>query len=141
MLFRSNPPTVLQQIREGKLKAIAVAAPARLAQLPEVPTFAEGGLKGFQVSSWFGIVAPAKTPREVVLRLNREIGAALRDPGMAQRFTALGVRLAPNTSEEFADYIRAERAKWELVVKKANIKAPDEAPSKAAGNRKAPTRK
>ena len=134
-----NPPTVLQQVREGKLKAIAVAAPARLPQLPEVPTFSESGLKGFAVSSWFGVVAPARTPREIVLRLNREIGVVLRNPEMVRRFTDLGARLAPGTPEEFADYIVAERRKWEAVVKRANIKAPDEAAGKGPGDRKSPT--
>jgi tripartite-type tricarboxylate transporter receptor subunit TctC len=120
-----NPPTVLEHIRGGRLKAIAVAARARLPQLPDVPTFNEAGLKGFEASSWFGLVAPAKTPRAIIVRLNREIGLVLRDPEMVQRFAALGARLSPGTAEEFADHIEAERAKWETIVKRANIKLQD----------------
>jgi tripartite-type tricarboxylate transporter receptor subunit TctC len=116
-----NPPTVLNHIRAGTLRAVAVAAPARLPQLPDVPTFNEAGLKGFEASSWFGVVAPAKTPRAVIERLNREIGAALREPDMQQRFTGLGARLAPNATEAFAAYIVSERAKWGKIVRAANI--------------------
>jgi tripartite-type tricarboxylate transporter receptor subunit TctC len=116
-----NPPTVLAHIRAGTLRPVAVAAPARLPQLPDVPTFNEAGLKGFEASSWFGMAAPARTPRAVIERLNREIGAALREPDMQQRFTGLGARLAPNTTEEFAVYIVSERAKWGKIVRAANI--------------------
>jgi tripartite-type tricarboxylate transporter receptor subunit TctC len=137
-----NPPTVLEHIRGGRLKAIAVAAPARLPQLPDVPTFNESGLKGFTASSWFGVVAPARTPREVVTRLNKEIAQVLREPEMVQRFTALGARLSPGTPEAFADYIQAERGKWETIVTQANIKAQDDVPAKApARSAKGPDKK
>jgi tripartite-type tricarboxylate transporter receptor subunit TctC len=116
-----NPPTVLSHIRAGTLRAIAVASPARLPQLPDVPTFDEAGLKGYEASSWFGMVAPAKTPRAVVEVLNREIIRALREQDMQQRFTGLGARLAPTTPEEFAAYIKTERAKWGKIVRGANI--------------------
>jgi tripartite-type tricarboxylate transporter receptor subunit TctC len=116
-----NPPTVLSHIRAGTLRAVAVAAPQRLPQLPDVPTFDEAGLKGFEASSWFGMVAPAKTPRAIVERLNREIVRALREPDLQQRFTGLGARLAPGTTGQFAAYILAERAKWEKIVRGANI--------------------
>lgn len=116
-----NPPTVLSHIRAGTLRAIAVASPARLPQLPDVPTFAEAGLKGYEASSWFGMVAPGKTPRAVVELLNREIVRALRAQDMQQRFTGLGARLAPNTPEEFAAYIKTGRAKWGKIVRAANI--------------------
>jgi tripartite-type tricarboxylate transporter receptor subunit TctC len=116
-----NPPTVLSHIRAGTLRPIAVASPARLPQLPDVPTFSEAGLKGFVASSWFGLVAPAKTPRATVDRLNGEIGRALRATDMQERFTGLGARLAPDTPAEFDAYIRSERAKWEKIVRAANI--------------------
>ena len=116
-----NPPTVLQHVRAGTLRAVAVASPVRLPQLPDVPTFDEAGLKGFEASSWFGMVAPAKTPRPVIERLNREIVRALREPDMQNRFTSLGARLAPDTPEEFAAYIKSERAKWGKIVRGANI--------------------
>ncbi|MBM3356289.1 MAG: tripartite tricarboxylate transporter substrate binding protein [Betaproteobacteria bacterium] len=116
-----NPPTVLAHIRVGTLRAVAVASPKRLPQLPEVPTFDEAGLKGFEASSWFGMVAPAKTPRPVVARLNREIVRALGDAELQQRFTNLGARLAPNSPEEFSAFIKSERTKWEKIVRGANI--------------------
>jgi tripartite-type tricarboxylate transporter receptor subunit TctC len=116
-----NPPTVLAHIRAGTLRPIAVASPARLPQLPDVPTFHEAGLKGFEASSWFGIVVPAKTPGAVVELLNREIVRALREPDMQQRFAGLGARLAPTTPDEFASYIRSERVKWGKIVRGANI--------------------
>ena len=114
--------TVLNHIRAGTLRAVAVASPRRLPQLPEVPTFDEAGLKGFEASSWFGVVAPANTPRAVITQLNTEIVRALREADMQNRFTGLGARLAGNTPEEFAAYIRSERAKWSKIVRDANIK-------------------
>jgi tripartite-type tricarboxylate transporter receptor subunit TctC len=116
-----NPPTVLQHIRAGTLRAVAVASPRRLPQLPDVPTFDEAGLKGFEASSWFGVVAPARTPKEVVTRLTAEIGNALRDAELQSRFANLGARLAPNTPQEFDAFIRAERIKWEKIVRGADI--------------------
>ena len=98
-----------------------MASPQRLAQLPDVPTFDEAGLKGFEASSWFGVVAPAGTPRETVRKLNAEIGRALRDHELQGRFDNLGARLAPNTSAEFATFIRAERDKWAKIIRDANI--------------------
>ena len=117
-----NPPTVLNHIRAGTLRAVAAASPHRLPQLPDVPTFDEAGLKGFEASSWFGMVVPANTPRAVVTRLNSEIVRALREPDMQSRFTGLGARLAGNTPEEFTAYIKTERAKWSKIVRDANIK-------------------
>ena len=116
-----NPPTVLSHIRAGTLRAVAVASPARLSQLPDVPTFDEAGLKGFEASSWFGMVAPAKTPWPVIERLNREIVRALGESDMQSRFIGLGARLAPNTPEQFSAYIKSERAKWGKIVRGANI--------------------
>jgi len=117
-----NPPTVLPHIRSGSLRALAVAAPARLEVLPDVPTFSESGLKGFEASSWFGVVAPAKLPRPLLDRLNREIAAALHEKDIQKRFDNLGARLVGNTPVEFDGYIRAERVKWSGVVKAAGIK-------------------
>ena len=117
-----NPPTVLNHIKAGALRAVAVASPQRLAQLPDVPTFDEAGLKGFEASSWFGMVVPAKTPRAVIVRLNSEIVRALREPDLQTRFSALGARLGGNTPEAFDAYIKSERAKWSKIVRDANIK-------------------
>ena len=116
-----NPPTVLQHVKAGKLRAVAVASPRRLPQLPDVPTFDEAGLKGFEASSWFGVVAPARTPQATVHKLNAEIGRALRDAELQNRFDNLGARLAPDSPEAFAAFIRAERAKWEKIIRGADI--------------------
>jgi tripartite-type tricarboxylate transporter receptor subunit TctC len=117
-----NPPTVLPHIRAGRLRALAYAAPKRFALLPDLPTFDEAGLKGFVASSWFGLVAPAKTPRPVVTLLARETGKALREPDVEKRFADLGAALVGNTPEEFGAYIRAETTKWHAVVRAADIR-------------------
>ena len=117
-----NPPTVLPHIRAGRLHAVAVASLKRLPQLPDVPTFDESGLKGFEASSWFGLVAPAKTPRPVVDRLHAETVRVLQSPDLQERFGNLGARLVGNTPAEFGKFIVAERAKWEKIVRGANIK-------------------
>jgi tripartite-type tricarboxylate transporter receptor subunit TctC len=116
-----NPPTVLPHIVAGKLRALAVAAKTRLAQLPEVPTAAEAGVKNFEASSWFGIMAPAGTPNEIVARLHREIVAALRQTVIAERIARSGARAVGNTPDEFARQIVAERARWGEIIKAANI--------------------
>ncbi len=117
-----NPPTVLPHIRAGRLRAVAVASLKRLPQMPDVPTFDESGLKGFEASSWFGLVAPAKTPRPVIERLHAETVQALRGSDMQEKFGDLGARLVGNTPEEFGKFIVAERTKWEKIVRGANIK-------------------
>src|SRR5262245_46259322 len=105
-----NPPTVLAHIQAGKLRPLAVAAGTRLAQLPEVPTAAEAGVKGFEASSWFGIMAPAGTPKEVVARLHKDMVAALSQPAIAERIAASGARAVGNSPDDFAKQIAAERA-------------------------------
>jgi tripartite-type tricarboxylate transporter receptor subunit TctC len=118
-----NPPTVMPHIRAGTILALAVAARERLAVLPEVPTAAEAGLPGWDASSWFGLVAPAGTPREVVERLHEHLARAVRQPAM-QRFTLeAGARIFASTPQEFDRTIRAERAKWGEIIKAAKISA------------------
>ena len=117
-----NPPTVLPHIRVGRLRALAYAAPKRFALLLDVPTFDESGLKGFEASSWFGMVAPAKTPRPVVTLLAKELGGALREPDVQKRFAELGATLVGNTPEQFGTFIRAETKKWHAVVRTAGIR-------------------
>ena len=117
-----NPPTVLPHIRAGRLRALAYAAPKRFTLLPDLPTFDEAGLKGFVASSWFGLVAPAKTPRAILNLLAKETGKALREPDVQGRFADLGAALVGNTPEEFGAYIRAETTKWHAVVRAADIR-------------------
>ena len=117
-----NPPTVLSQIRSGGLRALGVAAKQRLEVLPHVPTLSESGVPGFEASSWFGLVAPAKTPAPIVERIAAETAAAVKAPDMEIRFTGLGARLVGNTPAEFARRVAAERASWGEVIKAAGIK-------------------
>jgi tripartite-type tricarboxylate transporter receptor subunit TctC len=118
-----NPPTVLPHIVAGKLRPLAVAAKSRLAQLPDVPTAAEAGVKGFEAPSWFGLMAPAGTPKEIVARLYVETAAALRQTVIAERIARSGARAVGNSPEEFARQIAAERATWGEIIKAASIKA------------------
>jgi tripartite-type tricarboxylate transporter receptor subunit TctC len=118
-----NPPTVMQHIRAGTITPLAVAAKERLAVLPNVPTSAEAGLPGWEASSWFGVVAPAATPPDIIKRLQAEIAKAVRQPSMERFTTQSGARMVGNTPEEFATLIVDERRKWGTIIKAANITA------------------
>ena len=117
-----NPPLVLPHVKSGAIKALAWAAPQRMAILPDVPTAAEAGLPGFEASSWFALVAPAGTPKEVVARLNAEAAKILKDPKMVEQFAQRGIRLVGNSAEEFAVFIPRERARWGEIVKASGVK-------------------
>ena len=117
-----NPPTVMAQIRAGGLRALGVAAKERIAQLPAVPTLSESGVPGFEASSWFGLVAPAKTPAPVIERLAADTALATKDGEMHKRFADLGARLVGNTPAEFAKRITEERRQWGEVIRSAGIK-------------------
>jgi len=105
------------QIRAGKLKGIAIAAKERSALLPDLPTVAESGYPDFEVTSWFGLAAPAGTPKEVVARLNAEINAIVKQPTVREALTAQGLTPWPSTPEQFAQRIKADYAKYGAVVK------------------------
>jgi len=104
-------------VKAGKLLAFAVTTPRRAESMPDVPTMAESGLPGFDVSTWFGVFAPAGTPPAVVERLNREFTAALRSPEMRERLARMGAEPAPMTPGDFQQFVRSELAKYEKVVK------------------------
>ena len=112
-----NLASASAQITAGKLKALAVTTPQRAASLPNVPTMAESGLPGFDVSTWFGVFAPAGIPAPVVSRLNQTLTAALKTPEMRDRLARMGAEPAPMSSEQFAELIRNELAKYEKIVK------------------------
>ena len=119
-LMFDNLPSALPHIKAGKLKALAVTSATRSAAVPELPTIAEAGgpaLKGYEASSWFGLLAPAGTPLEVVNRLQQETAKALATPALKERLLAQGAIPGGITSAEFARYIEAETRKWALVVK------------------------
>src|SRR5882672_1900069 len=111
----------ITQIKAGKLKAIAVTGKARLASLPDVPTFEQAGLS-VDASGFQGVLAPASTPAEAVARLSQALNAALAQPEVKERFSAAGLDTVSSTPAEFAAFIRSEIAKWGKVAKEANIK-------------------
>ncbi len=110
-------------VKSGKLNAIGVSMPRRASSLPEVPTFIEQGVSGFDVSSWVGIMAPAKTPRPVIDKLHAAVVAVMKEPDMRERLVTLGVEPVANTPEQFGEQIRADLARWQKVVEAAKIKA------------------
>jgi tripartite-type tricarboxylate transporter receptor subunit TctC len=109
-------------VKAGKLRALAVTSKQRISAAPEVPTFEEAGLPGYEAVGWFGTVAPAGTSREIVNRLNLEIRNALLAPDVKERAIAAGAEPAPSTPEEFAAYIHEETKKWGEVVRTAGVK-------------------
>jgi tripartite-type tricarboxylate transporter receptor subunit TctC len=113
--------TAQQFVRSGKLKGLGVSAAKRSGSLPEVPTFVESGLEGFVVDSWVGILAPAKTPRALVERLQAEIAAVLAEPQTRERYATLGIEPVGNTPDQYAAQIRDDLARWEKVVRQAKI--------------------
>jgi tripartite-type tricarboxylate transporter receptor subunit TctC len=121
LLFVSMP-AAWQQVKAGKLKALAVTSARRSAAAPDVPTIAESGLPDYAVESWFGALAPAKTPPAIVARLNAAFAKVLDSPQVRERLLAQGAEAAPSTPAEFDRIIRDELRKWEFVIRAANIK-------------------
>jgi len=118
-----NIPPALPHVKTGKLKALAVTTAKRSAAVPELPTVAESGLPGYEATAWFGVLAPAGTPRDIIDRLNGAIVKSLRAPEMQQRLKADGAQAVGNTPEEFAAVIKRDIAKWAVVVRKSGAKA------------------
>ena len=112
-----NAPSVMPQIKGGKLKAIAVTSSKRSPALPNVPTIAESGLPGFEATSWFGVLAPAGTPKDIVDKLSHAIAKALQTTEMKDRLASQGAEAVGNTPEQFAAHIKSEIDKWAKVVK------------------------
>jgi tripartite-type tricarboxylate transporter receptor subunit TctC len=121
MMF-AQTSSAMPFIREGKLKAIAVASPQRSTALPQVPTLAEQGLPGFQAVSWYALMAPAGTPKAIIDKLNEQINKMLIKPETRQRFVALGMEPGNGTPEQLAHRITTETAQWSDVVRKRNLK-------------------
>jgi tripartite-type tricarboxylate transporter receptor subunit TctC len=121
MLY-SSIPSVIGHVQQGKLNAIAVGSSQRLSSLPNVPTIGET-VPGYEAYSWVGMVAPAKTPKEIITRLNREIVEILKQKDVEDKLVSEGAIPVGDTPEQFAAYIAAEIKKWGAVVKSANIKA------------------
>lgn len=117
----SMAPT-LPHIKSGKLRALAVTSPGRSPIVPELPTVAESGYPGYEVRSWYGLFAPVKTPRAIVVKLNEEIAAVLKQRDTIETFAAQGVDPGGNSVEDFAAFIKSETERWGRVVKAINLK-------------------
>lgn len=115
-------PSAIANVKAGKLRALAVTSKQRISAAPEVPTFEEAGLRGYEAVGWFGAVAPAGTPKDIIARLNTEIRNALAAPDVKERALTAGAEPHATSPEEFAAYIREETKKWGEVVRAAGIK-------------------
>ncbi|HZM48456.1 MAG TPA: tripartite tricarboxylate transporter substrate binding protein [Burkholderiales bacterium] len=122
MLFE-NLISVGAHVQSGKLRALAVGATKRSGAMPELPTVAEAGVPGYEMAAWFGVLAPAGTPRPVIAALQREMAGTLKQPEVRERFAKLGAEPVGSTPEEFDALIKSEIAKWGKVVKEAGLKA------------------
>jgi tripartite-type tricarboxylate transporter receptor subunit TctC len=118
----TDAPTAIGQIKGGNVKPIAVSSMKRTPSLPEVPTFDELGLKGYESIGWYGVVAPAGTPPDIVAKLNETFVATLREPEVAERIRSVGAEPRPMKPEQFDAFIKAETTKWADVIRKAGIK-------------------
>ncbi len=124
-LLFANVSVVTGQVKAGTLRALAVTSPRRAASLPDVPTLAELGIKGSDVETWFGLTAPAATPRDIIQRLNAEVRKALAAPDLQQRFADLSLSVMPSSPEELDALIKSEAVRWGDVIRRANIRAPE----------------
>jgi len=118
-------PAALPHVKAAppKARALAVATDTRMPQMPDVPTFAELGLKGFEVSNWFGVIAPKGTPAPIVAKLNEAVNRALRDPELADRITAQGNVIGGGSAADFGKFIAGESARWSKIIKDKKIQA------------------
>jgi tripartite-type tricarboxylate transporter receptor subunit TctC len=122
MLF-TGAPAVMGQVKSGQLRALAVSSPKRLEALPDLPTVAEAGYKDFEADQWYGVVAPAGTQREIVIKLNTQINLALGSPELKARLTNEGAIASPTTPEAFGTHIVQEIARWRPVIQSGRVKA------------------
>jgi len=123
MNFDTMPP-VLEFIKAGKLRALAISTPQRLPQLPDVPTFEEVGIRGFDVTNWYSVMGPKNLPKDIVARINDAVLKAMGDAAIRPKLEAQGVQFGTMTTpEEFAAFVKAELAKYQRMVKELNVKA------------------
>ena len=122
-LMFANLTAALPQVKTGRIRALAVTGEKRAAVAPELPTVTEAGVPGYVVVSWFGVLVPAATPREIVMRMNAALAQAMRAPDIRERLAGEGAEPAVGTPEQFAAFIRADIAQWTKVIKDAGIVA------------------
>jgi tripartite-type tricarboxylate transporter receptor subunit TctC len=120
-MILSGVPALVPHIQSGRLRAIAIGSLKRFPAIPQVPTFDESGVKGYEATTWFGLMAPAKTPREIVARLSNEVDRILKSPELRDRFIADGLEPMGGSPESFGKFIRSEIEKYAKVVKAAAI--------------------
>ena len=121
-LLSDNVTSVLPHVTAGRLRALGVTGPRRIPLAPDIPTVAEAGVPGYEITAWGGYMAPAGTPGPVVSRLNAEINKAIASPAIRDKWLALGIEPVGGTPERFAAHVKKETAKWADVIKRAGIK-------------------
>ena len=122
-LVFATAETAVPQIKTGKIRALGVTMAKRTALLPDLPTIAEAGVPGYEANNWYGILLPAKTPRAIVDRLNRDTVKILNSPAIKELLFRQGLDASPSTPQEFSTYIKSEMTKWAKVVKTSGAKA------------------
>src|SRR6185295_14726280 len=122
MITMDSQIQALPYIRDGRLRALGVLSSQRSAQLPEVPTIAET-VPGYELTNWFGLVAPAATPKDLLAKISADVQKALQDPGLREKITALSAAVVGDTPEQFGATMRADSEKWARVIREANTKA------------------
>jgi tripartite-type tricarboxylate transporter receptor subunit TctC len=123
MLYFGNVPSVIQHVRAGKLRPMAVTGKNRSSTVPDIPTVSESGVPGFEVTTWYGFAAPAKAPRAIVVKLNEEMVRAIKSKDVSEKLTAQGAEPVGNTPEQATAHVEREMDKWTKVIKSAGIKA------------------
>jgi tripartite-type tricarboxylate transporter receptor subunit TctC len=121
-VFFSVISTGVPHVQAGKARGLAVTGTQRAKAIPDIPTVAEAGVPGYAATNWYGLLAPAKTPKPVIDRLNKEMVAALTAPEVAESLKSRGIDATPSSPAQFAAFIRAENAKWSQVIKQSGIK-------------------
>ena len=122
MIF-ATAASAVAHIKSGKIRALAVTTLKRSPLVPDLPTVAETGLKGFEANNWYGVLVPAKTPRAIIMRLNKDVSSALTTPAIKELLFKQGLDVAPESPEAFGAYIKSELVKWGKVIKAAGLKA------------------
>jgi tripartite-type tricarboxylate transporter receptor subunit TctC len=120
-LIFATAASAVGHIKAGKIRALAVSTAKRSGLVPDLPTVAEAGLKGFEANNWYGLLAPAKTPRNIIDRLNKEAIAVMNMPDLKEFLFKQGLDVSPSTPEAFGAYIKSEKAQWEKVIKAAGL--------------------
>ena len=122
-VYYMNLVLSLPYLKAGKLKALAVTSPTRSAIAPDIPTLAESGLPGYDMSTWYGLLVTSKTPKPVVNKISQELAAVLHESAMTEKFYSDGVSVVASTPEQFNDFLMQETAKFAKIIQSAGIKA------------------